>query len=184
MPRRFIPLALVVSLALASLACDEAPAEPEVPDNEFCADVSSWHEDASAYEREVLERVNLIREAGASCNGVPLDAVPPLAMSDALRCAARVHALDMATRDYVMHVSPEDVNFEQRASMAGHAGTALAQNLATGLVEPRDLVEAWMGIESSCTNLMLPTATELGVGYVESDEATFGTYWVAVLGES
>jgi uncharacterized protein YkwD len=183
MPRRLVPLALVASLALASLACEQDSAAPEVPDNEFCAEVATWDDEAAAYEREVLERVNLIREAGASCNGVPFEPAPALVMDDALRCAARVHALDMATRDYVAHASPDEVTYEQRASSAGYAGTAVAQNIASGMVEPRDLVEAWMGSESSCMRLLLPTATDLGVGYVESDEATFGTYWVAVFGE-
>lgn len=172
-----------LALALALFACSDAASEPEVPDTDYCADVAAWASDASAYERELLERVNLYREVGASCGATPFEPAPALEMNDALRCAARVHALDMATRDYVMHVSPEGDNYEVRAAAAGYAGTPAGQNLATGLLEPQDVLDVWMSIESSCTNLMNPLATELGTAYLASDDATFGTYWVAVLGQ-
>ncbi len=180
MSSRFIPLALV----LAILACPSGSNEPEVPtDVAYCADVVDWDDEWSDYEKEVLERVNLYREAGTMCGALPFEAAEPLVMNESLRCAARVHALDMATRDYVMHVTPEGAGFADRAAEAEYGETAVGENLATGLLTPEDVVVAWMGREDDCTIIMAPETEELGVGYYATDEATFGTYWVMVFGD-
>ncbi|MFV8751228.1 CAP domain-containing protein [Nannocystaceae bacterium ST9] len=178
-------VALVFALGSATLACtgtDER--EPEVPtDVEYCAEVVDWDAEWSDFEREVLERVNLYREAGATCGTTAFEPAPALVMNESLRCAARAHALDMATRDYVMHTSPEGTGFADRAEDAEYDAGPLAEALAAGLLTPEEVVVAWMGREAECTYVMHPDANEFGIAYLETDEATFGTYWVAVFGQ-
>jgi uncharacterized protein YkwD len=177
---RSVPLALV----LAALACASDSAAPEVPtDVEYCAEVVDWDDGWSDFENELLERVNLYREAGTTCGATAFEPTEPLVMNESLRCAARVHALDMGTRDYVMHVNPEGAGFADRAAEAEYDATPVGEDIATGLVTPQDVVFAWITREGDCNNIMNPEAHELGVGYYATDEATFGSYWVAVFGE-
>lgn len=180
MTSRSVPLALV----LAALACAPAePAAPEVPtDVEYCADVVEWEAEWSDFEYEVFERVNLYREAGATCGTTVFEPAEPLVMDESLRCAARVHAVDMGTRDYVMHTTPDGFSFDARAGDAQYDETAVGENIATGLLTAEDVVFAWMGRDGDCINIMNPEADDFGIGYFATDEATYGTYWVAVFG--
>ncbi|HSC87747.1 MAG TPA: CAP domain-containing protein, partial [Polyangiaceae bacterium] len=82
-----------------------SPAEPEVPDNAACAAVSDWPSARSEEEEQVLALVNQRRASGASCGGTAMPAVAPLTMDPYLRCAARLHSLDMAQRDYFSHAT-------------------------------------------------------------------------------
>lgn len=180
MIRRSLPLAL----GLAALACTTPePDPPEVPtDIEYCAEVVDWDDAWSDLEIELLERVNLYREAGATCGAVVFEPAEPLIMDESLRCAGRVHALDMGTRDYVMHTTPDGIGFADRAGDAGYDADPVGENIAAGLTKAEDVVSGWMGSSGTCTNIMNPDANELGVGYFATDEATFGTYWVLVFG--
>ncbi len=181
MTSRSVPLALV----LAGLACTESgPDAPEVPtDVEYCSDAVDWTRERSDFEREVLERINLYREIGATCGPTVFEPAEPLTMDLSLRCAARVHALDMIEHDYVMHSTPEGWGFADRAGFAEYDATPVGEVIATGLLSPEDVVSTWMSRENECTNLMNPNADDVGVGYLATDDATFGTYWVAVFGE-
>lgn len=181
MTSRSVPLALV----FAALACTSSDSkEPEVPtDVEYCADVVEWESEWSDFELEVLERINLYRESGAMCGATAFEPTEPLVMDESLRCAARVHALDMGTRDYVMHITPEGAGFADRAGEAEYDADPVGENLATGLLTPQDVVFALISREGDCVNMMNPAAADVGVGYFATDEATFGSYWVMVFGE-
>jgi uncharacterized protein YkwD len=179
MTSRLVPLAL----AFATLACIAESAEPEVPtDVAYCEDVVEWDDEWSDFENEVLERVNLYREAGTTCGAVEFGPAEPLVMDESLRCAARVHALDMGARDYVEHTNPDGLGYVERATEAEYDAAAVGETLATGLVSPADVVYAWMGRESDCTIIMSAETDDLGVGYYATDQATFGSYWVLVFG--
>lgn len=172
-----------LALGLLALACTTPTEVAEVPgDLEYCAEVVDWPGEASAFEVELLDRINEYREAGAICGTTPFEPSEPLTMHPSLRCAARVHALDMAARDYVMHTTPEGLGFADRAADAGFDLSVFGETLAAGLPSAEDVAVAWIGRETECVNLMNPDARELGVGFLAPDEATFATYWVAVFG--
>jgi uncharacterized protein YkwD len=181
MTSRFVPLALVLAALACTSAEDDPPAVPT--DVEYCAEVVEWDSEGSDFELEVFERVNLYREAGAMCGVMEFEPAEPLVMDESLRCAARVHALDMATKDYVSHSTPDGFDFISRAGDAGYDEGPVGENIATGLITPQDVVSAWMGRDGDCINIMRPETREFGIGYLATDEATFGTYWVAVFGE-
>ena len=179
-------LAIGVALlagAVVGCADDEDPPAPEVPASEYCAAVDGWDPKLAAFELEVLAEINAAREAGATCGADEVfEPAPALRMDPALRCAARVHALDMATRDDVDNLDPEGLRYSDRAELAGYAGTARAQNIGAAQQDPEQLITAVLGSAGLCRTLMDPDADEIGVGHVLADEAEYPSYWVQVYG--
>jgi uncharacterized protein YkwD len=102
----------------------------------------------------------------AAANGVRREAgLPELRMRRDLVEVARRHALDMARRGYMAHVSPEGKNPGDRAHEAGVAYKAIAENLARvrHSDDPGDLaVTGWLTSPTHRRNLL----DERGTGYV------------------
>ncbi len=80
----------------------------DVPNTAACATYREddvWMPEWSAIEAEVLALINAERAAGTDCpdgsgGTVTMDPQSALSMHPELRCAARAHSYDMATRDY------------------------------------------------------------------------------------
>ena len=145
---------------------------------------SEWSEDWAAFEAEVLRLTNNRRAARADCGSQGVfPAVGALTMQDNLQEAARLHALGMATRDYVAHDSPEGVDMVTRVTDAGYSSyMALGENVAGGSPTPGGVVMGWMNSDGHCANIMNASFTELGVGYAYQPGTTFGHYWVQNFG--
>lgn len=161
---------------------DGAPAESDVPDLEYCAGVSDWPADARAFEAEVVVRVNEARAQGATCGNEPFAATGPLVMEPRLRCAARVHSLDMATRGFFDHVNPDGEDPFDRMERAGYSFQAAGENIAAGQTTPQEVVDGWLLSPGHCSNIMGPDFTEIGVGYVFAPEDQFPHYWTQTFG--
>ncbi len=127
----------VVTRAQRGVGLEESFAD--CGNSEYCAEVVDWPGEASAFEVELLDRINEYREAGAICGTTPFEPSEPLTMHPSLRCAARVHALDMAARDYVMHTTPEGLGFADRAADAGFDLSVFGETLAAGLPSAEDV---------------------------------------------
>lgn len=149
----------------------------DVPQNEYCAVTADWPEAHAAFEAEVLTLVNEHRAAGANCGQAgSFDSVPPLTMNSALRCAARVHSLDMSTRGYFDHTNPEGEGPRDRTTQAGYAGSSWGENIAWGYPTPESVVSGWMNSPGHCANVMRAGYTEIGVGFAA------GNYWTQNFG--
>jgi uncharacterized protein YkwD len=79
----------------------------DVPNIPECADYADWDEDDRALEEGVLALVNQYRQEGRDC-AVAKNAVATLEMDPLLRCAARMHAQDMADRSFFSHGTWDD----------------------------------------------------------------------------
>ncbi len=79
----------------------------DVPNIPECADYASWDEDDRALEAGVLALVNQYRAEGRDC-AVAKSPVGSLEMDPLLRCAARMHAQDMADRAFFSHGTWDD----------------------------------------------------------------------------
>ncbi|MBK6686015.1 MAG: putative Ig domain-containing protein [Deltaproteobacteria bacterium] len=145
---------------------------PAVPSNSYCSGVLAWPSASAQLESEVLAVVNQYRAQGAYCgsNGWFAPA-PPLAFEPALRCAARVHSMDMATRGYFAHINPEGQSVAARATLAGYVAALTGENLAAGPATAIDAVEAWLASDVHCANLMDPQWQATGLGYHASSGA-------------
>lgn len=138
----------------------------------------------SQWEEEVLVLTNERRAAGADCGSEgAFPPAPPLTMNPALRCAARVHSMDMAVRNYFDHTDPDGVGFDQRIVAAGYNASAMGENIAAGPPDPEHVVEAWMGSDGHCSNIMQSFFTEIGIGYYYENEKP-NNYWTQDFGRS
>jgi uncharacterized protein YkwD len=162
-------------------AGDDGPSS-DVPATEYCADVALWSEAARAFEAEVVDLVNQARAQGATCGTQSFGAANSLVMEARLRCAARVHSLDMATRGFFDHDNPDGESPFDRMARAGYSFFAAGENIAAGQTTPQQVVEGWLQSPGHCRNIMSPDFTEIGVGYVTAPAGMLPHYWTQVFG--
>ncbi len=154
----------------------------DVPDSEYCADVSDWSLADVEFELAVLEQVNLERARGATCGAEVFGPASPLVMEPRLRCAARVHSLDMATTGFFDHDNPQGQSPFDRMELAGYSFRAAGENIAAGQPSVAEVMGGWMASSGHCRNIMSPDFTQLGVGYVFLDGNEYPHHWTQVFG--
>ena len=161
---------------------DEPPDAGQVPsDSDYCSAVASWDPAEAALEQGVLDIVNQRRAEGADCGSEgSFPPAPPLVMNGRLRCAARVHSLDMATRNYFSHDTPEGMGPGARVDASGYQWSTWGENIAAGSPDAAGTMEQWMNSDGHCSNIMDPDYTELGVGYAPGGD--YGHVWTQVFG--
>jgi hypothetical protein len=182
----------VLAPALA-LACDaDPPTTPRavaIPDVEFCAEAHEWSAADVAAENDLVGAIEDARDRGGSCGALGgAEPAPAPTPSGALACAARVHAKDMATRDYFEHEDPDGRLAWHRIADAGY-GTVLATELiAHGELDATELVDdLWLRSDPHCGALLAAEWVDVGVGRYSIDEpppdpdTPAPTWWVVVL---
>ena len=139
--------------------------DPPGFDPNYCPRVVEWDPGWAAFENEVVTLVNERRSDGGVCGSTSLPPSAPLAVDSALHCAARNHSLDMATRGYFEHESPEGEEFSERFARAGFEGSFMGENIAKGQRTADEVMSSWMSSAGHCTNILHPDFEFLGVGY-------------------
>ena len=165
-----------------------APDDDSIWKTPYCHPVKdgpAWPAPFPGWEDEVLVLVNAARAAGHDCDTMgKFGASPPLTMHPSLRCAARKHASDMATRGFFDHINPSGETFIDRILLAGYGSYAeIGENIAGGLDidDPKVAVDGWLASDGHCANIMNPFYTEFGAGAYEGPgELTF--YWTQEFG--
>lgn len=167
-------------------ACDGAitdSAAPEAwPSTDACDGLDEWPQAWAQREEEALERIDALRTEGADCGERgKWGPAPALRRRAALDCAARSHALDMATQGYFGRLDPQGADEHDRAAAAGYTAMVV-QHLAAG---PRDAAalidETWLPRPVPCESLVSDASSEVGIGHVGDVDDELGTYWVLVL---
>jgi len=143
--------------------------------NDYCLPQAEWDAEAVAFEDEVLTIVNARRSEGATCGGEPFGPAPPMVANAQLRCAARIHSLDMFTRDFFAHDNPDGESPWDRVDKTDYDANATGENIAKGYPTPEDVMQGWMDSPGHCSNIMNPDSNEIGIGYHES-------LWTQVMG--
>ena len=165
---------------------DAGPTEPEiadVPDNSYCRPVGVWDESYIAKEEELLVLVNEVRAKGAHCGPHGAKApTHPLEMEGALRCAARVHSLDMNERNFFAHNNPSGQTPWYRIAQAGYTATPVGENIAMGRGTAEGVMQQWMNSPGHCANIMEPSYDYMGAGY--TDGTVYGHTWTQTFGGS
>jgi uncharacterized protein YkwD len=181
---------LVLSLALSCDADtnDEGSADAEaraiVPFSDYCSAVRPWSDAWVDAEQDVLARLDDYRTRGQTCGalGRPGPA-PALRLDGRLTCAARVHALAMATRGFEGHIDPEDgSDAQQRATTAMYDATVV-EHWAAGPADAEALVDTlWLPSDAHCADLMARDFVDVGIAHLGEIDGDHGTYWVVVVG--
>jgi len=147
---------------------------------------AGWSDEWADLEAQMVVLVNAARAEGAECGDAGVfEATAPLVMEPHLQCAARVHSLDMGTRNYFGHDSPDGPLGEdefERAMNAGYGGFALGENIAAGYSDAEDVFDSWMSSGAQCAKLMNPAASETGVGFAAVPGSDWTYYWTQNFG--
>ena len=125
---------------------------------------------ADTDETAVLAIVNDER-AKAGCN--------PVKWNDDLATAARLHSVDMATRDYFDHTSLDGRSPFERMEAQGYDSPG-GENIAAGQRTPESVMESWMNSPGHRANILNCDFTTLGVGIGEGGD--YGIYWTQNFG--
>lgn len=125
--------------------------------------VPTLPESVTAYETEVIRLVNDVRKD----NGLK-----PLLQDWQLPRVARYKSQDMRDLGYFSHTSPTYGSpFNMMKSFVISYKTA-GENIAKGYATPKAVVDAWMNSPGHRANILNPSYTHIGVGFVAS-----GNYW-------
>ena len=124
--------------------------------------------------------VNRYRAEGANCGGQEMPPAGPLSMDPNLQCAARVHTMDMAERDFFDHDNPDGDGPDDRMEAAGYDGRGWGENIAAGNSTAEETMEQWMDSPGHCRNIMNDGYTLIGVGYYPGGE--YDHLWTQTFG--
>ncbi len=125
--------------------------------------IPAMDESVLNYEKEVIRLVNEIRIK----NGLKA-----LTQDWQLSRVARYKSQDMKDNNYFSHTSPVYGTPFQMIKNFGISYRSAAENIAKGQATPQAVVNAWMNSSGHRANILNPSYTRIGVGYVSS-----GKYW-------
>ena len=114
-------------------------------------------------EQQVINLVNQIRKEHS---------LSPLSANWQLARVARYKSQDMADNRYFSHNSPTYGSPFQMMKQFGITYRTAGENIASGFFTAQAVVNAWMNSEGHRANILNPSYTQIGVGYVAS-----GNYW-------
>lgn len=115
------------------------------------------------YEQAVITLVNEIRAQYG---------LRTLTYNWELARVARYKSQDMKDNRYFSHTSPVYGTPFQMMKSFGIPYRSAAENIARGQKTPQAVVSAWMNSEGHRANILNPSYTQIGVGYVAE-----GNYW-------
>lgn len=116
-----------------------------------------------SFEAEVVRLVNAIRrESGLG----------ELGLNWELSRVARYKSQDMADNFYFSHTSPTYGSPFQMIRAFGLTYRTAGENIAYGYPTPQAVVNSWMNSEGHRKNILNPSFTQIGVGYVSQ-----GNHW-------
>ena len=115
------------------------------------------------YENKVIRLVNEIRVK----NGLKA-----LTADWQLSRVARYKSQDMKDNNYFSHTSPVYGTPFNMIKNFGISYKSAAENIAKGQRTPKAVVDAWMNSSGHRANILNPSYTKIGVGYVSG-----GNYW-------
>jgi len=129
---------------------------------------------ASAQEIDLLRLINTYRQE----NGLA-----PLSLSMPLGSAAQMKASDMASRNYIAHVSPSGEGPRELLNGVGYpANTAYGENLAAGSESGAGTFQQWRSSSSHRDIMLSPQYTAIGIGSDHNPNSAYGWYWAAEFG--
>jgi len=103
--------------------------------------------------------------------------LPKLTVNSRLQKAAQLKALDMATRGYFSHNTPEGQTPWYWLDLVGYNYASAGENLAVNFDDSSDVDLAWMNSPSHRENILNKKYTEIGIatakGMYQGQEAVF-----------
>jgi uncharacterized protein YkwD len=124
----------------------------------------------SKQEKEILDLTNRERKNKD---------LPPLRVNSVLVKVARGHSQNMAKQEKMDHVL-DGKNPYERIKSAGYRYYHAGENVASGNVSAKDIMEAWMKSKIHRDNILRKEYTEIGIGIVKDEKGM--SYYTQVFG--
>lgn len=134
---------------------------------------------------QLFELVNQARGSSRTCGAKTMPATDPVAWDSDLADAARLHAQDMADKNYFEHDSLDGRSFVDRVEATGYVGYPGGENIAMGFQSAQAVMQGWLNSPGHCQNLMDPDFVDMGLGFASRTDAGYTlptTYWVQDFG--
>ncbi|MEX8492629.1 CAP domain-containing protein [Sphaerotilus sp.] len=132
----------------------------------------------TAFQASVVAEVNRRRASAQSCGSRGnFAAAGSLRWNDTLLRVAAAHANDMVTNNFFSHTGSSGSTISDRINAIGYPWASVAENIAAGQPTVARVVDAWMGSDGHCANLMNPAMEEFAVACVYNT-ANRSNYWV------
>jgi len=103
-----------------------------------------------------------------------------LTVNQQLMNAAQGHSLDMACNNFLLHSGSDGSWIGDRLVNAGYPNSYYLEIIAIGL--PQDAMNQWRNDPTHWDAVINSRVTEIGVGYVYSKFAAYGSYWTVDMG--
>lgn len=129
----------------------------------------AYKNDRNNFAEQVVTLVNRIRVA----NGLN-----KLTTYDKLTEVAQLRAKEIETN--YSHTRPDGTKCFTALEDAGIRSTTAGENIAKGYSTPEKVVDAWMNSPGHRANILNPSYTMIGVGYVYDEYTTDANYWTQV----
>ena len=123
----------------------------------------------------LLQLVNDVRKKGCTCGTTVMPPVGAVVWNDQLAKAAYDHSVDMNTQDYFSHTGLDGSSPGQRITAAGYHWSSYGENIAQGYSTEQIVMNAWLGSEGHCKNIMDGGFNDMGAG-------RDGNYWTQDFG--
>jgi uncharacterized protein YkwD len=132
----------------------------------------------TAFQAAVVAEVNRRRASAQSCGSRgAFAAAGGLRWNDTLFRAAAAHANDMVVSNFFAHTGSNGSTVSARINAIGYAWASVSENIAAGQPTVARVVDAWMGSDGHCANLMNPAMEEFAVACVYNT-GNRSNYWV------
>lgn len=127
---------------------------------------SPSNSDVLPIEREVVRLVNAERAK---------QGLKPLELDSKLSSVARKKSQDMRDNNYFSHQSPTYGSPFDMLKQFGVSYRTAGENIAAGYPSAQAVVTGWMNSAGHRANILNPSFTKIGVGYVAGGK--YGSYW-------
>ena len=134
------------------------------------------HRDYSGVKLDPSEALRLINHYRRQ-NGLKSVVIDPL-----LTETAKVHSRDLAKHDRISHYGSDGTNPWDRVTKSGYNPQLAAENVGTGQLSMKEVMQGWKDSPGHNKNLLLADAEHIGIALVYDPKTEYKTFWTLILG--
>lgn len=106
----------------------------------------------------------------------------PVKLDPLLTKAAKAHSRDLARHDRISHYGSDGSNPWDRVVRSGYKPQLAAENVGTGQLSIKEVMQGWKNSPGHNKNLLLADARHIGIALVYQEKTEYKTFWTLVLG--
>lgn len=105
-----------------------------------------------------------------------------LSINNTLTKTAKAHSRDLAKHDRISHYGSDGSNPWDRVERSGYQPQLAAENVGTGQLTIKEVMQGWKDSPGHNKNLLLPDAKHMGIALVYDPKTEYKTFWTLILG--